>query len=98
MIIVRITLTESKAALAGVMFDTPFARFKVSMAAFNAEIGPSRSLCRRELVSMVEIRGSCKRTVQREGREEGPPDPDIYERQSCHDTPGVLMKKVIPLW
>jgi hypothetical protein len=40
-IIMRMTPTEPKAALAGVMLSASFARFMVSMAAFNDEIAPS---------------------------------------------------------
>ena len=41
-------LTEPKTALAGVMLDISFARFKVSMATFNEERVNSRGFCRRE--------------------------------------------------
>ena len=71
MIIVRITLTEPKTALAGVILEISFARFKASMAIFNAEIAPSRPLGRWDLGSMVETGGNCERTVRREGCEEG---------------------------
>ena len=46
-----------------------FARFKASVAAFNAEIAPSRPLGRWDLASMTKIRGSRERTVR---CEEGP--------------------------
>ena len=46
LIIARTTLTEPKTALAGVMLESSFARFKVSMVAFKAEIALSRPLGR----------------------------------------------------
>ena len=70
LIIVRITLTVPKTALAGVMLDASFARFKASTATFNAVIVPSRSLGRWDPAFMVETRGCGERTVQRGGREE----------------------------
>ena len=71
MIIERITLTEPKTALAGVILESSFARFKTSMDPFNAEIAPSRPFGRRDSISMAETRDGCERTVQREGLEEG---------------------------
>ena len=68
MIIVRITLTEPKTALAGLILEGSFARVVASIAAFKAEITPSRSLGRWDMVSMVETSG---RIVRREGCEEG---------------------------
>ena len=70
MIIVRIALTEPKTALAGVILESSFARFKASMAAFNAGIMLSRPLSRWGSASMVRTRGSCNRTVWRECCEE----------------------------
>ena len=55
MIIVRITLTEPKTALAGVMLEASFARFKASMAVFNTETTPSCSLGRWDSVFIVEV-------------------------------------------
>ena len=72
LIIARRTLTEPKAALAGVMLDISFARFKASMATFNGEIVPSRSFGRWDLASMVRIRGSYEKTARCEGCEENP--------------------------
>ena len=57
-------------ALVGEILEI-FAKFRASMAAFNVEMASSRLLGRWDLVSMVETRGSCERTVQREGCEEG---------------------------
>ena len=56
LIIERVTLTEPKMALA---LETSFARFKASMAAFNADIAPSRpfKFGRWDSTSMVETRG-----------------------------------------
>ena len=47
LIVTRITLTEPKTALAGVILENSFAKFKSPMAAFNAEIVLSRPLGRR---------------------------------------------------
>ena len=68
MISIRRVLTEPKTALAA---GGIFAGFKVSMAASNAEIAPSRPLGRRNPAFMVETRGNRERIVQREGCEEG---------------------------
>jgi len=71
-------LTEPKAALAGVMIETSFARFKVSMATFNEE----RTLFRRCGCGALGFMGSKstwrKRTSQPagcEGEGEGDPEP-----------------------
>jgi len=71
LIIVRITLTELKRALAGAILESSFARFEVSMAAFNADIAPSRPLGRWGSTSMDKIRGGRERIVQRGGCGEG---------------------------
>ena len=62
LIIARITLTEPKTALAGVMLESSFAIFKASMVTFNAEILPSRPLGRWDSASMAEVRGGYERT------------------------------------
>ena len=84
--IVRRTLTEPKAAFAGVIPAISFARFRDSMATFNEERAPSRPFGRWEFVSIVGNRGSCEKVARREGCEEGP---GCYEngRSLCHDTP-----------
>lgn len=64
LIIVKRRLTEPKTALAGVMLETSFARFMVSMAVFSEEIAPSRGLGCLELVSMVETGGRHEKTVR----------------------------------
>ena len=69
--VVRITPTEPKTALAGVTLESSFARFNASMDAFNTRIVPSRPLGRWDSASMVETRGSGEGTVQCEGCEEG---------------------------
>ena len=56
----RITLTEPKTALAGVILESSFARFKASINAFSAEIVLSRPLGRWDLASMVGTRGGCE--------------------------------------
>jgi len=69
--IARITLAVPKTALAGVILEISFARFKASMAAFKAEVTPSRSSDRLDLhAMMVEMQGSCKKTARRPGCEE----------------------------
>ena len=70
LIIVRITLTDPKAALAGVILESSFARFMASIAAFNVEIMPSRPLGRWGSASMVETRSGCEESVRREGYKE----------------------------
>ena len=50
---VRITLTQPKAALAGVMPSTSFAIFMASMAAFNKERAVSGRFGRCDFVSML---------------------------------------------
>jgi len=64
--VVRRMVTESKAAFAGRIVEV-FARSKASIAAFKSTSG---SFGRWESVFMVE-RGSCERTVQHEGCEDG---------------------------
>ena len=71
LIVGRITLTEPKKVLAGAILESPFVRFKVSMAAFNANMAPSRPLGRRDSNSMDETRGGRERIVQRAGCEQG---------------------------
>ena len=68
LIIARRILAEPKTALAGVMLEASFARFKASMRTFNAEMVPSRSLG-RGLGFMVETGGRWKRTVGGGGSE-----------------------------
>ena len=69
MIVVRITLTVPKTALAGAILAISFARFKVSMAAFNAETVLSRPLGRCDLASIVEAGSSGERIVRCQGCE-----------------------------
>ena len=52
-IVMRMMLTEPKTALAGVMLETSFTRFKTSMAVFNPETTPSHSIGHRDLASMI---------------------------------------------
>jgi len=61
--IVRRILTEPKTALAGVILETSFARFMVSMATFNEEMAPSRPFGCWGLASIVEIQRSGQNTV-----------------------------------
>jgi len=63
LIVVRMMLTEPKTALAGVMLESSFARFKASMVVFNTRIVPSLPLGRWDSAPMVETGGSWERTV-----------------------------------
>ena len=54
LIVERMTLTESKTALAGAIAEAFSVRFKASMAVFNTEIASSRSLGRWDPTSMIE--------------------------------------------
>jgi len=74
---------ESKTVLVCAIAEASFARFKASMAVFNAEIASSHSSGRLDPTSMVETRGSRERTVQRGGQEEGF-EPNRAGRQFCH--------------
>jgi len=61
-------MTVPRIALAGGKHEV-FARFRVSMAAFNAEVAPFRPLGCWDSASIVETGGSWERTVWREGYE-----------------------------
>ena len=69
--IVRMTTTEPKAALAGVILEASLARFKPSMVTFNTETMLPRPLGRWDSTFMVKTRGGGERTVRRAGRKEG---------------------------
>ena len=71
LISVRRTMTEPKTAFAGGTHEV-FTGFRDSMAAFNAEVAPSRLFGCWDSVFMVETGGSGERTVWREGCEEDP--------------------------
>ena len=79
-------LTVPKTALAGVIVEISFARFMASIVAFNAETIPFLPLGCRDLVSMVETRGSCERRYGVEAVRKVP-NPNRDERQFFHDTP-----------
>ena len=71
----RRILAEPKTALAGVILETSFVRFKASMTALNAEAVPPHSLDCWVLRSMAETRGGCERIVGVEAvREATSPD------------------------
>lgn len=53
-------LAEPKIALAGVMLETSFARFTVSMAAFSKERASSRRFVRWDFASMAEVQDNCE--------------------------------------
>ena len=71
-------------AFAGVTLESSFARFKASMAAFNAVTAPFCPLGRWDSAFMVGTRGSCERTVRVVRKVS---DPNRAERQFCHDMP-----------
>jgi hypothetical protein len=60
---VKVTLTELKTAFAGVTLEISFARFRPSMARFNAERVPSRPLGWWELVA-IEACDSWEKAVR----------------------------------
>ena len=64
-IIVRRMLAVPNAALAGIILETSFARFRASIATFSEEGTPSRPFGRWKLAVMGETQGSCKRAAQR---------------------------------
>jgi len=57
-------MTEPKTALAGVMVENSFARFKASMATFNDERVPPRLFDCRDTVSMAESKRSNEKSVE----------------------------------
>jgi len=71
LIIVRRTLTEPKTALAGVIVEISFARFKVWMATFNEERVPSRPFGFCELLAMTQSKRGCEKTMRGRGCEQG---------------------------
>ena len=86
MIIARRMLTEPKAALAGVMLETSFARFRASMAIFSVERAPSRLLCFWDPASMLlELKVAARKWRGAEAVRENP-NLKIDERPSCHHT------------
>lgn len=60
---VRMTLMELEAALAGVMLNASFATFTASMAAFKEERAASRRFCRWNFMPVDETGGSWERKV-----------------------------------
>ena len=66
---VRRMATEPKAALAGVMLETSFARFSASMAMSNEDRKPSGPFGCWDLVAMVETQGRLEKVMQRTGCE-----------------------------
>jgi len=82
LIIVRIMLTDPKAAFVCVMPNASFARFVASMTAFKEERVPSRRFGRRDLASTVETRDDYGVQAARID-----PDPSRDRRSSSHDTP-----------
>ena len=88
LIILRITLTVPKTALAGVTLENSLARFRASTAAFSKDRAPSRCFGRWGFVAMVWTRGSCKRAVRCEAVRKNP-NPNGDERSSCRGAPRV---------
>ena len=66
-IMVRRTLTEAKAAWAGVTLDSSFARSRPLMATSSKERIPSRPFGSWDLPAIVEMQGDCEKAVWREG-------------------------------
>ena len=54
LIVVNMTLTESKAALTGAIFEVSFARFRLPIAAFNEEPALFLPFCRWETVAIFQ--------------------------------------------
>ena len=67
---VRRILTEPKTALAGVMLDNSFARFRPSIAASSEERTPFCPFDRLDVSTMVETQGGCEKAVGRGGCKE----------------------------
>ena len=86
MIIVRMTPTVPKTALAGVTLESSLARFMAAIAAFNEERATSRRFGRWDFVAMAETRGSEEKGAQRVGGK-GEPGPNRDERSFCHGAP-----------
>jgi len=63
-------LTVPKTALAGVMLETSFARFRASIAMFSEERAPSRPFGCWDLVAIIDVQGSWETVARREGCEE----------------------------
>ena len=76
LIMARRTLTEPKAAFAGVIPDISFARFRASMATLNAERILSLHSCRWDFEAIVETRSRRKETVRHRGCE-GEAEPNL---------------------
>jgi hypothetical protein len=83
---VRITLTEPKTTLAGVMLETSLARFMTSIAAFNDERATSRR--RWGFASMVETCGCCEKAARCAAVRKSPSH-NGGGRPSCQDMPRV---------
>jgi hypothetical protein len=90
LIIVSRTLTEPKTALAGVTLETSFARFKASMATFNAERRPPHPFGRWESVAIAE---TCAGAGEWFGKEavRKKPNADADGRSFHHKVPCVQL-------
>ena len=71
-IMVRRTQTEPKTALAGVILESSFARFKPSMAALSEERTLFCASGCWDISAMVEAQGSCEDAVRGKGCKEKP--------------------------
>ena len=70
LIMARRVLAEPKAALAGMIPDMSFARFRAWMATFNAERTPSLPSCCWDFEAIVDTRGGWEEMVRQVGCEE----------------------------
>jgi len=85
LIVVRRVLTEPKTVLAGVMLEVFSASFEDSMAAFSAEMLPSRPVGFR---SSVSIAAAAREPYGlKAARKESGPESNRDERRFWHDTP-----------
>lgn len=68
LIVSRREPTEPKAALAGVMVDLSFARFRVSMGTFSFEKVSPCSFGRWDVEAIIDARGGYKKTAGDAGK------------------------------
>ena len=88
LIVVRRTLAEPNAALAGVILMVSFERLRASMTAFNEDRAPSCPFDRLDLSTMVGTRVSCK------GVQAARKNPDRNWRPYCCR----LLRADAPIW
>lgn len=78
----RRALTKPKAALAGVMLEISFARFRASMAKFNVERALFPPFCRRDAEAIVEPRGRGRELGDKQAAKDDP-NPSMDGRLLC---------------